>query len=46
MSREETPNGGRRTPVYEEEGARDRRIPQEILDIMMPALQIGSVAGK
>ncbi|EPE35606.1 hypothetical protein GLAREA_11306 [Glarea lozoyensis ATCC 20868] len=45
MSREDRPNGGRRTQTYEEEGARDRRIPQEILDIIMPALQIGGVAG-
>jgi hypothetical protein len=47
MTRENPTNWGRKSAVYEEEGARDRGgIPQEILEIMLPALQIGGLTGK
>jgi hypothetical protein len=45
MARENLTNGGQNTPIYEEEGARDRRVPQEIFETMIPALQIGGLAG-
>ena len=46
MGRENPPRGTRQEPVYEEEGARDRASPQEVFEIMIPALQIGGLAGK